>query len=79
MTTFLITLMFFGAALLAMAIGVIIARKPIQGSCGGLGAMQDRFGEPMCDLCNGDPERKPSDCSMPEHVKERCRTERAAR
>ena len=39
MNTFLITLLVVGLVILAMAIGVLFGRKPIAGSCGGLGAM----------------------------------------
>ncbi|MEQ8765056.1 MAG: (Na+)-NQR maturation NqrM [Planctomycetota bacterium] len=62
MQTFLITLAVFGIALVGMAIGVIIAKRPIKGSCGGLATMRDRFGQPMCDVCEGDPDKRPSDC-----------------
>ena len=50
MNTFLITLLVVGLVILAMAIGVLFGRKPIAGSCGGLGAMgQDcEFGCKPC-------------------------------
>ena len=62
MNTFLVTFGVFAVALTAMAVGVLFARKPLKGTCGGLGAMSDRFGDPMCDICEGDPAKKPSDC-----------------
>ena len=39
-----------------MAIGVIMGRKPLAGSCGGVGAA---LGEEdyECDLCGGDPKK----------------------
>ena len=39
-----------------MAIGVIMGRKPLAGSCGGVGAA---LGEEdyTCDLCGGDPKK----------------------
>jgi hypothetical protein len=39
MNTFLITLLVVGLVILAMAVGVLFGRKPISGSCGGLGSM----------------------------------------
>lgn len=55
MTTFILTLVIVGIVVAAMAIGVILGRKPIAGSCGGLG----RFGldcDGGCD--NPCPKRK---------------------
>jgi len=37
MTTFLFTLLFIGSAMAAMAVGVILSDRQLQGSCGGLG------------------------------------------
>lgn len=39
MNTFLITLAVVGIVIAAMAIGVLFGRKPIAGSCGGLGTL----------------------------------------
>lgn len=41
--TILLTIAFVGLLMLAMAVGVIFARKPLRGSCGGVG------GECPCD------------------------------
>jgi len=40
----------------AMAIGVMAGRKPISGSCGGIGAA---LADPnyTCDFCGGDPNK----------------------
>lgn len=38
----------------AMAIGVIMGRKPIAGSCGGMSALGM---ETACDVCGGDKNR----------------------
>lgn len=37
-----------------MAIGVIMGRPPIKGSCGGMGALGV---DTACDLCGGNPQR----------------------
>lgn len=39
MSTFLLAMIVFAVVVAAMAIGVIFGRKPIAGSCGGLGAV----------------------------------------
>ena len=39
MKMFLITLAFFGVALIGMAIGVILSNRQLKGSCGGLGKL----------------------------------------
>ncbi len=36
MTIFLVTFLVMGLAILAMAVGVLVGRPPIGGSCGGL-------------------------------------------
>ena len=38
MTTFIFTLSFFGLAMIAMAVGVILSNRKLQGSCGGVGS-----------------------------------------
>ena len=37
MTIYIVTFVIMGIAVLAMAVGVLAGRKPIAGSCGGLG------------------------------------------
>ncbi|GAA3978473.1 (Na+)-NQR maturation NqrM [Allohahella marinimesophila] len=54
MQTFLIVL---GAMLVLMAlmsVGVLLGRKPISGSCGGMSALGM---ETECDVCGGDKQR----------------------
>lgn len=40
----------------AMSVGVIFGRKPISGSCGGVGAALAEPGY-VCDLCGNDPNK----------------------
>lgn len=51
MTTFLLTFGILVILMLGMAIGVIMGRKPIAGSCGGMQALGLK-GD--CDICGGD-------------------------
>ena len=41
----------FGGVIVGLAVGVIFANKPLQGSCGGLANMRDENGKPMCMAC----------------------------
>lgn len=55
MEAFLITLLFMGAIMAAMAIGVIFSGKALKGSCGGVGGADclcESEGKPLgtCDL-----------------------------
>lgn len=51
--TFLVTLSILLIVVGAMSVGVIMGRKPISGSCGGVGAAlkEDDY---VCDFCGGD-------------------------
>jgi len=51
MTTFLIALGLFALAVAGMAVGVMLGRGGPCGSCGGLSAMRDKQGRPLCDSC----------------------------
>lgn len=51
MTTMLIAFVVLALVITAMAIGVILGRKPISGSCGGMSALGM---EVACDICGGD-------------------------
>jgi hypothetical protein len=53
MSTFLVVLGFMLLIMAAMAIGVILGRKPIAGSCGGLNQLGLKEG---CDICGGKDE-----------------------
>lgn len=38
----------------AMSVGVLLGRKPITGSCGGMSALGM---DTVCDICGGDPNK----------------------
>lgn len=54
MATFLISMLVIGLVIAGMAVGVILGRQPIKGSCGGMGALGI---DTSCDLCGGNPQR----------------------
>ena len=54
MTLFFISAVVIGLVIAGMAIGVIMGRPPIKGSCGGLGALGV---DQACELCGGDPKQ----------------------
>ncbi|WP_404361880.1 (Na+)-NQR maturation NqrM [Marinobacter sp.] len=54
MGTFLLVLVIVGILLFAMSIGVILGRKPISGTCGGIGALG--MGQ-ACDICGGNSKK----------------------
>lgn len=54
MTLFLVSLLIVGLVVAGMAIGVIMGRDPIKGSCGGIGALGM---DTACEICGGDPRR----------------------
>ena len=54
MELFFISTVVIGVVMAAMAIGVLLGRTPIKGSCGGMGALGI---DTSCDLCGGDPQR----------------------
>ncbi|MGS2723335.1 (Na+)-NQR maturation NqrM [Porticoccus sp. GXU_MW_L64] len=56
MLTFVLAIGLVVLLITGMAIGVIMGRKPLAGSCGGVGAA---LGEKdySCDLCGGDPNK----------------------
>ena len=62
MKLFLIVLVVFALAMLAMAIGVILSNRRLPGSCGGLAGQQDESGRPLCAGCH----HSPAACSSPD-------------
>ncbi|MFT7492097.1 MAG: hypothetical protein ACI80S_001696 [Pseudohongiellaceae bacterium] len=56
MITLLLVFLLLAFVILATSVGVIFGRKPITGSCGGIGAA---LGEKnyTCDICGDDPSK----------------------
>jgi hypothetical protein len=48
-TTFVVAVVLVGLLFAAMALGVLLGRPPIKGSCGGVGA------DGACPVCGGQP------------------------
>lgn len=72
-TTFLLALAVLLAVVLLMSVGVMVGRKPITGSCGGI---QNLGINATCEFCGGDPEKCESRQSDVAEVGERAdRTE----
>lgn len=51
MGTLLVTFVVLGLVVVAMSVGVLLGRKPISGSCGGMSALGM---EVACAICGGD-------------------------
>ncbi|WP_250657915.1 (Na+)-NQR maturation NqrM [Alkalimarinus coralli] len=51
MNTFIIVFLVMGLIIIAMSVGVLLGRKPISGSCGGMAALGM---DVACDICKGD-------------------------
>ena len=51
MTLYLITFLFFGLAVAAMAVGVMVTGRGIKGSCGGMNNLTDGSGKQSCSIC----------------------------
>ncbi|MAT49639.1 MAG: hypothetical protein CMK32_00425 [Porticoccaceae bacterium] len=54
MVEFFVALVVLLAIVAAMSVGVIMGRKPIAGSCGGVGAALGEV-DYTCEICGGDP------------------------
>lgn len=54
MELFLISFLLMAVVILIMSVGVLMGRRPVQGSCGGLNRI-DGMGE--CELCGGDKKK----------------------
>ncbi len=51
LTTFVLTAILFGLAIVGMALGVILSNRRLRGSCGGLAGLKDEEGRPFCEAC----------------------------
>ncbi|NIB41268.1 (Na+)-NQR maturation NqrM [Pseudomaricurvus alkylphenolicus] len=56
MQMFFVTLAVLLLFVIAMSVGVLMGRKPLKGSCGGVGAALKEE-DYVCDLCGGDPNK----------------------
>lgn len=54
MGTFLLVLFIVGILIAGMSIGVMFGRKPISGTCGGIGALGI---SQSCDICGGNTQK----------------------
>lgn len=56
MITIFLAFVLLALIIMAMSVGVILGRRPISGSCGGIGAA---LGEKdyTCDICGDDPNK----------------------
>ena len=53
MVIFLVSFLLIALVMAGMAIGVIMGRGPLKGSCGGMGALGI---DTACDICGGNPQ-----------------------
>jgi len=51
MKIFLATFAVFAVAMIGMAAGVILSKRRLRGTCGGLSEMKHEHGDSMCDAC----------------------------
>ncbi|MFD2230589.1 (Na+)-NQR maturation NqrM [Alkalimarinus sediminis] len=51
MSTFIVVFLVMGLIIIAMSVGVLMGRKPISGSCGGMASLGM---DVACDICKGD-------------------------
>ncbi len=54
METMILTFAVLLLTITAMSVGVLLGRKPIAGSCGGMSALGM---DTVCDICGGDPNK----------------------
>lgn len=72
MSTLIFVFIFMLVIVLIMSIGMLIARKPIKGSCGGLSAIGMKS---ACDVCGGDDEACEKEQQKKEQQKKKLKQE----
>jgi len=70
MNELIIAFVVFLIAVFLMAVGVLLANKPLRGSCGGLGTLRKLFGLGPCASCDDDPEEHADRCSRARQVRD---------
>ena len=76
MKEFLAAIVIFALAVVGMAVGVMLRRRPLRGSCGGLANARDEHGRIVCEACShpspecrGTPDATGKDGLPPPHRK----------
>ncbi len=64
MALFFLTLTIMLVIVAGMAVGVLVGRSPIKGSCGGMGALGINT---ECEICGGDPKKCETSEAPPKH------------
>ncbi len=64
METFILAIIILGLLILGMSVGVLMGRKPIKGSCGGVGAALGEE-EYVCPMCGDDPNKCENETAKP--------------
>lgn len=54
MDTLILTFVVLGIVIVGMSVGVLLGRKPIAGSCGGMAALKM---DTACTICGGNPQK----------------------
>lgn len=64
--TFIVVFLVMLSVVILMSVGVMAGRKPISGSCGGMGAVGI---DSTCEICGGNPAKCESENSKPTESK----------
>ncbi len=69
MMTFIVVFSVFALVMLGMAVGVMMGRPPIKGSCGGLGAVGVERACACTDVCKNEEQEKAGQSSSKSQVR----------